>query len=1137
MNQQIIDTIISEEGKIRNKSIDDLLQGLSREDLLMTAENLEIFRHVSDNLYHKVRAALFISALYRFHLIDRDDISKLGHIPFEGAKAALERKYDEAIEIYRAALMVQGLNEAVLSALADAYYHLAFKYLADQVKLSISQSRGNHLLFQAQHDDDVPFRVRDDFTHRDESSGLFPLGFDTSPVRADPCHSGWSDIFFLGMDFPSGARVINMSVDLSIHGQGEPVPPIEVYCRIIDDPVIRLVSMDLKCAKDVDNLRELFNFANDHLGLLKAGVVASGIIPPSMEGKRIPLAKLLERFLGMRGGFELVTRVRDLPKGSRLAVSTTLLAAIITRLMRFSGQTRNLEGPLTEDERRMVASRAILGEWLGGSGGGWQDSGGIWPGIKVIEGMEATKGDPEFNISRGRLLPNHHVLAKEQLSHEIEERLARSIVMVHGGMSQNVGPILEMVTEKYLLRHEDEWKARIDGYEIFADIVDAIKNGDMNNLGALTSRDWDSVTKVIIPWATNAFTEDLIKALKEEFKDDLWGFLMLGGMAGGGMAFIINPDVHDPFVKAVGDCMQERKNFYSHALPFAMDPVVFDFRINYEGVMAGLRQGTDALLPDQYYSEGMQNARASGDEQWIRNHANELELLSDVKGASDGKDASREKLRTLAQRALKEMSDRKESEDPAQSPWNENEAERIKKENGFDVQAHERMKALLKSGKIGASKNRLPGNTLIEDVTPEQVQIAFDENEIGKNTAEKNGRFLAEGKKALEDGAVAVVTFSGGLGSRWTEGAAVVKPINPFVMMQGAHRSFTEIHLAKSRRTAKEFGTEVPHVFTTSFLTHDAFDQYLNRNDRFGYEGPVILSRARAIGHRTYPMERDLRFIWEELPQQMLDEQQQKLIEDYHEAIIHWAREKGEGADYDDNLPIQRFNPPGHWHEIPNMFRNKVLAELLRDHPELKYLLAHNTDTLGATLDPVILGMHICSGKPITFEVTPRRFEDKGGGLVQVNGRPQLMESLALPSEEDEFKLSFYNTLSNWIDIDALLDLFGLSRDDLKKSLDDDKAMQHVEDAVRNMEERMPTYVTIKEVKLLWGAGQEDIFPVSQFEKLWGDMSRLDEVGVHYIAVSRCRGQQLKDPAQLDRWVRDGSCAKIEALADFRERT
>ena len=35
----------------------------------------------------------------------------------------------------------------------------------------------------------------------------------------DLTHSGWSDIFFLGMDFPEGARVLNVSIDLAYAGQ------------------------------------------------------------------------------------------------------------------------------------------------------------------------------------------------------------------------------------------------------------------------------------------------------------------------------------------------------------------------------------------------------------------------------------------------------------------------------------------------------------------------------------------------------------------------------------------------------------------------------------------------------------------------------------------------------------------------------------------------------------------------------------------------------------------------------------------------------------------------------------------------------------------------------------------------------
>jgi hypothetical protein len=76
----------------------------------------------------------------------------------------------------------------------------------------------------------------------------------------------------------------------------------------------------------------------------------------------------------------------------------------------------------------------------------------------------------------------------------------------------------------------------------------------------------------------------------------------------------------------------------------------------------------------------------------------------------------------------------------------------------------------------------------------------------------------------------------------------------------------------------------------------------------------------------------------------------------------------------------------------------------------------------------------------------------------------------------------------------------------------------------------MPTYVTLKDVKKRWGHGQEDVYPVAQFEKLWGDMTALPECHNVFAAVSRARGQQLKDQAQLDGWARDGSAAHIETL-------
>ena len=165
-------------------------------------------------------------------------------------------------------------------------------------------------------------------------------------------------------------------------------------------------------------------------------------------------------------------------------------------------------------------------------------------------------------------------------------------------------------------------------------------------------------------------------------------------------------------------------------------------------------------------------------------------------------------------------------------------------------------------------------------------------------------------------------------------------------------------------------------------------------------------------------------------------------------------------------------------------------------------------------------------GGCLTFEVITRRIEDRGGGLARVNGRARIVEGLAMPREEDEFSLSYYNTMTCWIDINKLLAAFQLSRSDLA-----DPA--RVADAVRTLASKLPTYITLKDVKKRWGHGHEDIFPVAQFEKLWSDMSGLLEIDSKFIVVPRFRGQQLKDPSQLDGWLRDGSAAHAERLCEW----
>ena len=151
-----------------------------------------------------------------------------------------------------------------------------------------------------------------------------------------------------------------------------------------------------------------------------------------MEGASQPQSELLAQLVGPGHGIEIVSRVNGIPKGLHLAVSTSLLASLISVCVRATGQSEALTGQLSEDEQRLVAARAILGEWLGGFGGGWQDSGGAWPGMKLIQGELAGAADPEFGVSRGRLLPSHPIITLDEVPSQTRRQLQDSLVLIHG---------------------------------------------------------------------------------------------------------------------------------------------------------------------------------------------------------------------------------------------------------------------------------------------------------------------------------------------------------------------------------------------------------------------------------------------------------------------------------------------------------------------------------------------------------------------------------------------------------------------------------------------------------------------------------------------------------------------------------
>ncbi|MEY3457247.1 MAG: hypothetical protein RL215_404, partial [Planctomycetota bacterium] len=795
---ELLKVLIAEDTTQRDRSLESVCRDMNADLLLQECSTLDSFRRSSENLYQRVRALFFLYSLHRFQLprLLTETGREAGRIPYTGYEHMLNRRYPEAIDVFLASLTQAGPSTALSSALAEAYHRLAFQTLADQVRRSVRTVRGNQWMFRTGHPADVPLRLRQELLRVSPETGQYPVLWERTAVRMDFSHSGWSDIFFLGMDYPEGARVINASIDLAVRGRhSQPEPPIDCSLRVIDEPVLRLVSIDLDARAEIHEISEVFDFAKDYLGLLKAAVIAAGVIPPGMEGCGGNIADVFEKLLGPGLGIEICSRVNEIPKGSRLAVSTNLLGSLIALCMRATGQVSALTGGLQEADRRIVAARAILGEWLGGSGGGWQDSGGIWPGIKLIEGCVAGPDDPEFGVSRGRLMPQHHVFSRSEVSDAARQRLQDSLVLVHGGMAQNVGPILEMVTEKYLLRSEREWLARQNAIQLLHEMTSSLKAGDIAAVGRATDRNFREPLQAIIPWCSNAWTERLIEACQNRYGSQFHGFWMLGGMAGGGMGFIFDPLVRDAARDWLQTEMVEIKRSLEDAVPFAMDPVVYDFAINDAGTTAELRQ--DGAMPRGYHALLVPDWLRRGVAQLSPMTRTELQRVGTAAKAPGGEQLAA----GLLQRIL--PSEVRESRTAAR-------LEDLLRENGFDPAAHEQLREDLRSGRLSMAQNRLHASARIEDV--QTGDVLEGRREIPTLARER-------GREAIARGEVAVVTLAAGAGSRWTQGAGVVKGLNPFCRMGGRWRSFLDIHLAKTRAAEKRFGIRPLHVVTSGYLT------------------------------------------------------------------------------------------------------------------------------------------------------------------------------------------------------------------------------------------------------------------------------------------------------------------------------
>jgi len=174
MPGKLVQLITAPDAAVRNQSLDGFCRAAPLDELLAEANELEMFRRRSENLYERVRALLFLYAIHRFHLPLKPGVHAQSLISFPGHTHLLQRRFEEAIASFLKTQNTEGPSDPISSALAVGYYRLAIQTLADQVRRSVRSVRGNQWMFRMGHPADHPLRLRRELLVRGDD-GTYPI--------------------------------------------------------------------------------------------------------------------------------------------------------------------------------------------------------------------------------------------------------------------------------------------------------------------------------------------------------------------------------------------------------------------------------------------------------------------------------------------------------------------------------------------------------------------------------------------------------------------------------------------------------------------------------------------------------------------------------------------------------------------------------------------------------------------------------------------------------------------------------------------------------------------------------------------------------------------------------------------------
>lgn len=348
---------------------------------------------------------------------------------------------------------------------------------------------------------------------------------------------GWTDTPPYTLEF--GGDVANVAVNLN--GQ----PPIHCYCRVIEEPVIRIASIDGGGRTEIRELEELLDYRRpeDPFALAKAALAISGFSPGAADWPPgTSLQAMLEEF---GGGIELTTLV-GIPKGSGLGTSSILgavIMAVIGRLMGRSPSHREIFHDVLRLEQALT------------TGGGWQDQiGGGVGGVKITSTKPGMFPDPRIHYLPGDLLdPKFN---------------GGTTLLYYTGLTRLAKNILQEIVGKYFDRNRSTMAALAEEHLVARCVADSLARKDAEALGHYIDVAWE-LQKRLCGFVTNEAIESLLARVRPHVHG-----MRISGAGSGGFLLMI--------CKSPGDAAEIRRMLERE--PLNERSRFFDYEINHAGV-------------------------------------------------------------------------------------------------------------------------------------------------------------------------------------------------------------------------------------------------------------------------------------------------------------------------------------------------------------------------------------------------------------------------------------------------------------------------------------------------------------------------------------------------------------------------